>query len=109
MRCCIYIHTESFLNYVCFDFCRSERLIRHLKIYEKGQEKIDEDFDIRNIIKNQRELKQAVDIIKSRMQLEDDPDFDKTIDDDIIDADKESGEEEGEEAEGKGKDEEPKE
>ena len=26
MRCCLYIYTESFLHYFCFDVCKSERL-----------------------------------------------------------------------------------
>jgi len=97
MRCCLYIYTESTLHYICFDICKSEKLKQHLSIYDKGREKLEQDFDIRHLIKNHRELKHSVEVIKVKMKLEDDPDFEKTVEEDIIDADAVS--EEGSDAE----------
>ena len=44
---------------------------------------LDEDFDIKNIIRNTKILRQEVDIIKEKMEIENDPDFNILIEGDI--------------------------
>ena len=58
-----------------------------------GQRRLDEDLDIKNVIRNTKILRQEVDIIKEKMDIENDEDFNIMIEGDIIRADGEPKEE----------------
>ena len=73
-RIIIYILKDSLLSYICC-CCKSAKTEKYIQIMETGEEKLEEDFNIYNIINNYREMRFEIEQIKKKLNLVDDPIF----------------------------------
>lgn len=56
----------------------------YIDLYEKSKEKMDEDFNLKNIIRNNKSMANSIEVLKDKMFLDNDKAFDQTIKSDII-------------------------
>tara|TARA_B110000285_G_C14875601_1_gene491341 strand:- start:144 stop:419 length:276 start_codon:yes stop_codon:yes gene_type:complete len=53
----------------------TEKLKFYQEVISQGNQKVDKDFDIKNVILKNRNLRHKLEVIKDRMRLVNDPDF----------------------------------
>lgn len=67
-----------------FKLCRNDLHVRYLDIVEQGQERKEEEFDLYNIIKESKDLKYEMEVLKIKMDVVEDAIFNEINSNELI-------------------------